>query len=180
MDNPVETVEIEGELSNRSQRTRTEFLGSLKLNSTAYKQFNFASNLSFVSLLGHIETNVNFNNAPDLIDPSHTCSIRLMFARINNEDKKLEGTSTEALLEVKRPKSKVDWRFLIRYRVILRRSFKMPITRIFFSTFLDMRKKQEKDSNTMAILKFNMLPAKRQQPPFQFYFQEVLCLLSTP
>lgn len=64
-----ETIEIETELANRSQklRERTEYIGLLKFLSSAYPHYNFASGISFISSLGHIETKFDVNNAPDLI-----------------------------------------------------------------------------------------------------------------
>lgn len=64
-----ETIDIDTELSNRSQRLRerTEYNGSLKFESSAYNHYNFASGVSFISSLGHIETKFEVNNAPDLV-----------------------------------------------------------------------------------------------------------------
>lgn len=63
-----ETIDIDTELANRSQklRERTEYIGSMKFVSSAYTSYNFASQSSFISSLGHIETKLDINNAPDL------------------------------------------------------------------------------------------------------------------
>lgn len=119
LENDIESVEIEGELANRSQKSRTEYAGAFKVNSTAYPQFSFASNLSFISLLGHIETKLSINNALNLMDPDHTLSIRLMFARVHTEEKKIDGSSTEALIEVNRPKSNIAIKFFIRFVITM-------------------------------------------------------------
>lgn len=64
-----ETIEIDTELANRSQRLRerTEYNGLVRFNSSAYENYNFATKLSFISFMGHVETKVDINNAPDLI-----------------------------------------------------------------------------------------------------------------
>lgn len=49
------------------------------------------------------------------MDPDHTLSIRLMFARVHTEEKKMDGSSTEALMEVNRPKSNIAIKFFIRF-----------------------------------------------------------------
>lgn len=62
-----ETIEIDTELADRSQklRERTEYTGSLKFISSAYNHYNFLAGSSFISSLGHIETKLDVNNAPD-------------------------------------------------------------------------------------------------------------------
>jgi hypothetical protein len=63
-----ETIEIDTELANRSQkfRERTEYHGLVRFNSSAYENYNFDTKLSFVSFMGHVETIIDINNAPDL------------------------------------------------------------------------------------------------------------------
>lgn len=64
-----ETIDIDTELANRSQklRERTEYIGSLKFVSSAYNHYNFASKSSLISSLGHVEAKLEVNNAPDLM-----------------------------------------------------------------------------------------------------------------
>lgn len=64
-----ETIDIDTELANRSQklRERTEYTGLMKFVSSAYTNYNFATAGSFISSLGHVETKVDINNAPDLM-----------------------------------------------------------------------------------------------------------------
>ena len=64
-----ETIDIDTELANRSQklRERTEYIGFIKFVSSAYNHYNFASSGSFISSLGHVETKLDVNNAPDLM-----------------------------------------------------------------------------------------------------------------
>lgn len=107
----TETVEIEGEISNRNQKSRTECNGDLKLNSTAYPNFNFASNLTFLALDGHIETAINLNNAPNLVDDNYTLASRLKFIRFNMAEKKEGGTLLS--VELARPVSNIDLKFMI-------------------------------------------------------------------
>lgn len=63
-----ETIDIDTELANRSQRLRerTEYTGMFKFVSSAYNHYNFASGLTFISSLGHVEMKFDVNNAPDL------------------------------------------------------------------------------------------------------------------
>lgn len=63
-----ETIDIDAELANRSQRLRerTEYSGRFKFVSSAYSHYNFASGVTFISSLGHMETKFEVNNAPDL------------------------------------------------------------------------------------------------------------------
>jgi hypothetical protein len=66
VDKKTETIEIELELANRSQKLRAEFHGLLKIKSSAYPQFNFVSDGKVINGMGHAEGLINFNNAPDL------------------------------------------------------------------------------------------------------------------
>jgi len=105
-----ESVQIEGELANRSKKARTEYQGLFKLQSSAHPKLNFASNMQFLVALGHIECKVRVNNAPDLIDPDHTLTVRFIFARFYQ----LEQGRTTTSLEITRPKSNIDLKFYIK------------------------------------------------------------------
>jgi hypothetical protein len=52
-------------LTNKSQRL-TELTGLLKFVSSAHPRYNFISNGTFISSMGHAEVKLDFNNAPDL------------------------------------------------------------------------------------------------------------------
>ena len=90
------------------------------LDSTAYPTLNFNSNLTFASRLGHFDVNLNFTNSKDLqTDPSQTLGIRLMLVRFMKEDEAPNDSDTatesrtSALVEVRRPISNIDYKFMI-------------------------------------------------------------------
>lgn len=93
---------------------RTEYEASLKLNASAYSHFNFYSNATFLSVLGHVDAKLDFNNAVDLIDPNYTTSLRLMFARFSDDGKQFEGSKTSASIALLRPKSNIDLKLFIK------------------------------------------------------------------
>lgn len=109
-----ETIEIDTELANRSQksRARTEYNGKLKFVSSAYNHYNFASDLTFLSSLGHVETKLELNNAEDLIDPNYTLVTRITLAK-NSEDS--QNSRTIFAIEATRPKSSTDVKFQVTY-----------------------------------------------------------------
>lgn len=78
--------------------------GLFKLQSSAYRHLNFASKFKFIQAMGHVEAKVDFNNAPDLIDPEYNLAVRMVFVR----HLQLELGRTTASIEVTRPKSKTD------------------------------------------------------------------------
>lgn len=79
----------------------------MRLNSTAYPNFNFASNMKFTSLLGHVEAKIDFNNARDLLDPAYLLTLRLVFVHTYKSQTGL--TRTSATFDVTRPRSNVDF-----------------------------------------------------------------------
>lgn len=109
-----EYVEVEGELANRSDRLRSEYNGFVRLNSTAYPKFNFASRMTFLWMLAHIEAKLDFNNAIDLRDPEYSLTLRTVFAHFNEPEPKSGLTRTSVIVEVTRPKSNVAFRFKIK------------------------------------------------------------------
>lgn len=129
---PEQSIDIDTELANRSQRLRerTEYTGLLKFVSSQYPQYNFALNTGFISSLGHIEIRCDMNNAPDLIvikfskrfhyyflkynlqDSSYTLSTKITLAK-NSEDSK--NSRTTFTVEVTRPRSTTDLKFHVRY-----------------------------------------------------------------
>uniref|UniRef100_W4VR36 Putative lipoprotein n=1 Tax=Corethrella appendiculata TaxID=1370023 RepID=W4VR36_9DIPT len=111
LDNPQQTIDFEAELANRSNRGRTEIIGSLQLKSTAYPYLNFTTNMKFLSALGHIELKTQFNNAPDLKDPNYTLTTRLVFAKFHS----LGSDLTTASYEIIRLKTKTDFKIMLRH-----------------------------------------------------------------
>lgn len=111
LDQKQETVEIEGELANRSQRGQVDYEGNTKLQSSAYPQFNFAFDTKYIAAMGHMDWVLRLNNAPDLIDSNYTLTTRIVFARHHNSD---TGRTT-ASIEITRPKSKTDLKASIEY-----------------------------------------------------------------
>lgn len=113
-DKKEETIEIDTELANRSQksRARTEYNGILKFVSSAYSNYNFASGFSFLSSLGHVETKIEINNAEDLIDPAYTLTTTVTLAK-SSEDS--QNSRTIFAVEAKRPKSSTDVKFQVTY-----------------------------------------------------------------
>ncbi|XP_055638867.1 uncharacterized protein LOC129776937 isoform X2 [Toxorhynchites rutilus septentrionalis] len=107
----LERLTLGGTLANRSNRGRTEYHGSFDLRSTAYPYFDFASNLKFLSAMGHIECKVEYNNAPDLKDPNYTTTLRLIFARFHVPD----SGRTKASVELTRPRSRMDFKAMIKH-----------------------------------------------------------------
>lgn len=108
-----ESIFIEGEAADRSQRGQQELNGNLKIQTTAYPQFNFAFNSKFISALGHIDWLLQLNNAPDLVDPDYTLATRIIFAKHNVPP---EHGRTAASIEITRPKSKTDLKAELVYK----------------------------------------------------------------
>lgn len=112
--NRIETVNFEGKLSNTGDKSKTEYNGNMKLRTSAYSRLNFASNATWLSLQGHTEGVITYNNVPDAIDPTQTSRLRLVFARSHSEDYVWEGSRTRASVELNIPKSNVDFRILVK------------------------------------------------------------------
>lgn len=109
-----ETIEINIELADRTQkiRDRTEYSGSLNFKSSAYPNYNFITSATYIRSLGHLETRVDINNAPDLIDPSFTLSTKLTFAKSSDEDNK---SRTMFVIEMNRPRSNIDVKLHVKH-----------------------------------------------------------------
>jgi hypothetical protein len=114
-----EAIDVDTELANRSQklRERTEYVGSFKFISSAYSHYNFASGISFISHLGHAETKFEVNNAPDLEDPNYTMTATMTLAK--NNDANMHSRTMFAI-EVARPKSSTDLKFLVTYNTYIK------------------------------------------------------------
>ncbi|XP_043065229.1 LOW QUALITY PROTEIN: uncharacterized protein LOC108101203 [Drosophila ficusphila] len=113
--NKIEEINFAGKLVNNGDKTKTEYRGNMKLQTSAYPKLNFASDVTWLSLQGHTEGMITYNNAPDYINPNYTSLLRLVFARSNSEDSILEGSRTRASLELKLPRSKIDYRISVKH-----------------------------------------------------------------
>ncbi|TDG46759.1 hypothetical protein AWZ03_006806 [Drosophila navojoa] len=111
----IETINFAGRLVNNGDKSKTEYRGNVKLRTTAYPKLNFVSNATWLSLQGHTEGFLTYNNAPDYINPNYTSLIRVIFARSSSENVTLEGSRTRASLELKLPKTNIDYRILVKH-----------------------------------------------------------------
>ncbi|XP_064556915.1 uncharacterized protein Apoltp [Drosophila montana] len=111
----IETINFAGRLVNNGDKSKTEYRGNVKLRTSAYPKLNFASNATWLSLQGHTEGVLTYNNAPNYINPNYTSMVRVIFARSSSEDAILEGSRTRASLELKLPRSKIDYRILVKH-----------------------------------------------------------------
>ncbi|GAB0088507.1 uncharacterized protein DMENIID0001_029540 [Sergentomyia squamirostris] len=111
LDQKIETVEFQGDIANRSQKSKTDYQGSAKLKTTAYEKYNFAGNMRYISAMGHADWRLNFNNAKDLVDPAYNLGVRIIFARFHQMD----SGRTTASIEIVRPVSKTDLKFMVKY-----------------------------------------------------------------
>lgn len=109
----MQKVDFEGEWIDRSQ-TASKYMGYMKINSTAYPLYNFASNLTYRHILGHIELKLDVNNAVDFVDPRYTLGCRLMFARNMPDDQKYNEGRTSLTVSVKRPISNINYKLTLR------------------------------------------------------------------
>ncbi|XP_034669576.1 uncharacterized protein LOC117902369 [Drosophila subobscura] len=113
--NTIESINFAGRLINNGDRAKTEYRGNMKLRTSAYPKLNFASNATWLSLQGHTEGMITYNNAPDYANPNYTSILRLIFARSQSEDLIWEGSRTRASVELKLPRSKIDYRIMVKH-----------------------------------------------------------------
>ncbi|XP_017025668.1 uncharacterized protein Apoltp [Drosophila kikkawai] len=113
--NKIEEINFAGKLVDSGDKAKTEYRGNMKLQTTAYPKLNFASEATWLSLQGHTEGVITYNNAPDYVDPNFTSLLRLIFARSHSEDSIWEGSRTRASLELKLPRSKIDYRIMVKH-----------------------------------------------------------------
>ncbi|XP_032572582.1 uncharacterized protein LOC6611837 [Drosophila sechellia] len=114
--NKIEEINFAGKLVNNGDKSKTEYRGNMKLQTSAYPKLNFASESTWLSLQGHTEGMINYNNAPDYVNPNYTSLVRLVFARSQADDTFLDEMQTRASLELKLPRSKIDYRILVRHK----------------------------------------------------------------
>lgn len=112
--NKIETINFDGKLVNTGDKSKTEYRGNVKLKTSAYPKLNFVSNATWLSLQGHTEGVITYNNDPNFGNPEQTSSVRLIFARSYSEDLLMEGSHTRASFEIKVPKSKVDFKISLK------------------------------------------------------------------
>lgn len=108
-----ETINFGAKLFSLGEKSKTEYKGDMKLNTTAYPKMNFVSHASWLSLQGHIEGKLTHNNAPDLQDPRYTSTVQVMFAR-QNDDYEPDVSRTRAAVGFTVPRSKVYFRISLK------------------------------------------------------------------
>lgn len=86
----------------------------MNLRTSAYPKFNFASNVTWLSLQGHTEGAVTYNNVPDYTNPNQTSLFRVIFARSSFEENIQESVRTRASVELKVPRSKIDYAVMVK------------------------------------------------------------------
>lgn len=101
---------MQTDLSNQSDKSRNKYFGMLIWNSTAYPKYNFNTTVDFYALLSHLELKIKFNNAVDLLDKDYDLNIRLAFVHSMSKN---ENPKTQALVQISRPISKMDYNFTI-------------------------------------------------------------------
>lgn len=106
-------IDFESELESLHDGYRTSLVGMAKWNSTAYQRFNFKAHLNYKRVLGHVELGLNINNAVDFVDPKYDLGIRVAFIKTDPEDREF-NSRTNFTVEIKRPISKIDYKFMIK------------------------------------------------------------------
>lgn len=108
-----ELIDVESELEGLHDGVRTSLVGMAKWNTTAYKKYNFKANIDYKRVLGHIELGLNINNAVDFVDPKYDLGIRVSLIKTEPEDRD-SSTKTNFAIEVTRPISKINYKFMIK------------------------------------------------------------------
>lgn len=108
-----ELIDVESELEGIMDGYRTSQVGMIKWNSTAYRRYNFKANVDYKRVLGHLELGINVNNAEDFIDPKYNLGIRIGFIKTEPDDKEF-NSRTNFTIEITRPISKINYKFMIR------------------------------------------------------------------
>lgn len=109
-DADIQQIMIEANYADRSQRNRLELSGDFKHESTAYPQYNFITKMKLLAAMGHIDAKLDYNNAPDFINPKYTLGTRFTFGR-NSE--RGQGR-TKVSFELTRPISGIDVKLLVK------------------------------------------------------------------
>jgi len=110
----TETVKIEAELGNRTMKNLYHIKGNLKLESSAYSQFNFTSSMNFFRSHGHIECTVEINAGPNLKDLRNKLTIQLVFKFRRN----VEGYKLNTFLAITKPLSDINITLSFLYHLV--------------------------------------------------------------
>lgn len=108
----MEYIELDSEFGKKSDKISGTYTGMVKWNSTAYAKYNFATDFKYTQVLGHIDLMVNVNNAVDFVDPRYNLGVHMIIV-LASEDKDYIARSM-ASLEIVRPISRLDYKFLIK------------------------------------------------------------------
>lgn len=108
----MEYIELDSEFGKKTDKISGTYTGMVKWNSTAYAKYNFATDFKYTQVLGHIDLMVNINNAVDFVDPRYNLGVH-MIVILASEDKDYIARSM-ASLEIVRPISRFDYKFLIK------------------------------------------------------------------
>lgn len=113
MESKEELIDFESEIEGIQDAYRTSQTGMIKWNSTAYQKYNFKANINYKRVLSHIELGINVNNAVDFVDPRYNLGFRIAFIRTEPDDKEFNAR-TNFTVEVIRPISKINYKFMFR------------------------------------------------------------------
>uniref|UniRef100_W8B060 Vitellogenin n=1 Tax=Ceratitis capitata TaxID=7213 RepID=W8B060_CERCA len=113
--NKIESINIEGRLSSSGDKSKIEYAGKMKLRTSAHPKLNFASNVTWRSIQGHTEGILTFNNALNFSDPEYTSVWHLILSRAYSEENIWEGSHSYASFNVVIPRSKVNFKLLLRH-----------------------------------------------------------------
>lgn len=113
--NKIEMINFEGKITNAGTKFKTDYRANVKFSTSAYSKLNFVSNATWITVQGHTEGLVTFNNVPDYTNPMHNNIIRVIFDRSYSEDVLMEGSRTRASVELVMPASKINCGLSIKY-----------------------------------------------------------------
>lgn len=108
-----ELIDFESEYNEYQEGYKTNRFAMVKWNSTAYQKYNFKANFTIKRVLSHIEFDMNINNAVDFVDPKHNLGLKITFIRVEHDEKDF-NTETNFIVEVTRPISKINYKFMFR------------------------------------------------------------------
>lgn len=108
-----ELIDFESEYDEYQEGYRTNRVAMVKWNSTAYQKYNFKANFNVKRVLSHIEVDMNINNAVDFVDPQYNLDFKIAFIRVESYEKDF-NTQTNFIVELTRPISKINYKFMFR------------------------------------------------------------------
>lgn len=110
----MEYVTIECDSAHRGKDPVINYLGSLKLISSAYPKYNFGTNLEFKKIEGHFVTTIKFNNNDaDVTNEYDTMVLTLNFAKREDDPAQNLVSRTSASVSLQRPKGRIDLKFKV-------------------------------------------------------------------